>query len=255
MIGLEELCLSVPNKVLFRQFSALVQPGEKIGIFGPNGAGKSTFLKALLGLFPLAGGRILIDGKLPAEMRAEIAYLPQDFENFPADYSISGFLKVLPGGSKSHLSALERVGALHLKDQRLKNLSGGERKRVMLAALFLEAPRLVLLDEPFANLDPRYQHELLILIMDLQAKMNFTLLMTAHDFNPLLRHLDRVMFIGKEEAILDTQDAVIQTEVLSELYGTPLEVLEVKGRKWVLSGENPLFMNTEHCHGGSCVSI
>ncbi len=255
MIGIDGLCLAVPSKILFQHFTALIKSGEKIGIFGPNGAGKSTFLKALLGLVPVKAGSIKIDHALPAAARRQIAYLPQDFAHLPADYSVSGFLKALPGGKKGARTALTRVGALHLEHQRFKNLSGGERKRVMLAALFLETPRLVLLDEPFANLDPRYQQELLLLIMELQATMGFTLLMTAHDFNPLLAHLDRVMFIGKEEAVLDTQEAVIATDVLSELYGTSLEVVEVKGRKWVLSGESPLFMNPEHCHGGSCVSV
>lgn len=255
MIGIENLSLAVPHKVLFQHFNAVIKPGEKIGIFGPNGAGKSTFLKALLGLIPIKGGSIRIDHALPAAVRRQIAYLPQEFAHLPANYSVSGFLQALPGGKKGARTALTRVGALHLEHQRFKNVSGGERKRVMLAALFLETPRLVLLDEPFANLDPRYQQELLVLIMNLQASLGFTLLMTAHDFNPLLRHLDRMMFIGKEEAILDTEVQVLQSQVLSDLYETPLDVVEVRGRKWVLSGESPLFMNSEHCHGGSCVSV
>ena len=92
--------------------------------------------------------------------------------------------------------------------------------------------------------------------MALQAHLKFTLLITAHDFNPLLHHLDRLMFIGGEQAVLDTPDAVIQSAVLTQLYGTPLEVFEIKGRKWVLSAENQVFLEGQHCHQGSeCVSV
>jgi zinc/manganese transport system ATP-binding protein len=123
----------------------------------------------------------------------------------------------------------------------------------MLAALLLEEPDIVLLDEPLANLDPRYQYELLQLIEELQKKYHFTLLITAHDFNPLLHLLDRVMFIGEGKAILDKPEKVIQSDVLSELYKTALQVVELNGRKWVLSNEQRVFLNSdEHCHGNHC---
>jgi zinc/manganese transport system ATP-binding protein len=94
---------------------------------------------------------------------------------------------------------------------------------------------------------------LLQLIDQLQKKYHFTLLITAHDFNPLLYLLDRVMFIGQGKAILDVPDKVIQSQVLSDLYQTSLQVVELNGRKWVLSNEQQAFLNpTEHCHGDQC---
>ena len=259
MIGIEDLSLSVPGKTLFKHFSADIQAGERIGIFGPNGAGKSTFLKALLGLVKPAQGRIHIQQR-------QLAYLPQEMDPIAADYSVEGFLKAVLRGARWGLpligavgheieAALQKVDALNLQHQLFKNLSGGERKRVMLAAILLENPSILLLDEPLANLDPYFQKELLHLIDQLQQRLKLTILITAHDFNPLLPLLDRVMFIGKERAVLDTPAQVINTETLSQLYQTPLEVVELKGRKWVLAGDQQVFLQTEHCHGGACVSV
>ena len=179
-------------------------------------------------------------------------------DSLPVDYSVSGFLKAVYHGARWGVpylrsiaeeihAALQKVDALQLQDQLLKNLSGGERKRIMLAAVLMENPKILLLDEPLANLDPHYQKELLHLIQQLHARLKLTILLTAHDFNPLLPFLDRVMFIGKEKAVLDIPDQVINTETLSALYQTPLEVIERNGRKWVLADQ-------EH-YGGRCVSV
>ncbi len=258
MISIQNLTLSVPDKILLKDFTGTIQTAESIGIFGPNGAGKSTFLKGLLNIFPHTSGKILLD-------KQKIVYLPQEMEALPMDYSVKNFLQLLvrpnqlgiPFCTKVDKQRCEelliQVGGIPLKDKRLKDLSGGERKRVMLAALLLEKPDIVLLDEPLANLDPRYQHELLELIGKLQKEYHFTLLITAHDFNPLLHLLDRVMFIGQGKAILDTPDRVIQSQALSELYQTSLQVVELNGRKWVLSNEQREFLSPDaHCHGEHC---
>jgi zinc/manganese transport system ATP-binding protein len=268
VIGLENLSLSVPGTVLCEHLTATIRSGEKIGIFGPNGAGKSTFLKALLGEVKPSGGWVQIEGAEPAAHASDIAYLPQYFETLPVDYSVAGFLSIVLRGERWGLprlvsqnraridAALARVSALPLKNKKLKTLSGGERQRVLFAALFLETPKIVLLDEPLANLDPRFSQELIVMLMQLHREMHFTLLITAHDFNPLLAHLDRVMFIGRGQAVLDVPEAVIQGSVLSALYGTPLQVIELNGRKWVLSSDNDVFLEGQHCHaGGACVPV
>ncbi len=262
MIHIQDLTLSVSDKILLQHFSATIQAGERIGIFGPNGAGKSTFLKGLMNIFPRAAGSIVLD-------KQKLAFLPQEMDTLPMNYTVEGFLQLLIRGNKLGIpfytksdrriceEMLEQVGALSLRKKEMKKLSGGERKRVILATLLIEEPDIVLLDEPLANLDPRYQYELLQLIEQLQKKYHFTLLITAHDFNPLLHLLDRVMFIGQGKAVLDIPDKVIQSDVLSDLYQTSLQVIELNGRKWVLSNEQRAFLNPdEHCHGKNCyVSI
>ncbi len=262
MITIEKLTLQVPDKILLENFSAQIQTGECIGIFGPNGAGKSTFLKGLLGVFSKTAGFIELDG-------SKMAYLPQEFDALPVDYSVIGYLKLLIRGNKLGIplfsakdseqceQVLSQVDALHLANRSLKKLSGGERKRVMLAGLLLEKPNVLLLDEPLANLDPRYQYDLLKLIEKLHQEFNLTILITAHDFNPLLHLLNRVMFIGQGRAILDTPNKVITSQVLSDLYKTALQVVELNERQWVLSDEpheQQVFLNPgEHCHGDACL--
>lgn len=259
-IEIKNLTLQVSDKVLLENFTATIQSNECIGIFGPNGAGKSSFLKGLMGVFQKTSGQVLY-----STHKSHIAYLPQEFDPLPVDYSVTGFLKLFIRSNKLGIplwtmkdrerceAVLTQVDAMHLSKKSVKKLSGGERKRVMLAALLLEKPEVLLLDEPLANLDPRYQYELLQLIEQLQKQLHLTILITAHDFNPLLHLLNRVMFIGRGRAILDTPDKVIQNEVLSDLYQTPLQVIELNGRKWVLSNEQQAFFNPgEHCHGNHC---
>lgn len=266
MIEIKNLTLAVSDKILLKNFNATIQMAERIGIFGPNGAGKSTFLKSLIDVFPRQSGEILFDGKTSYQKCYKIAYLPQEFDVLPIDYSVMGYLQLLIRGnqygipvstSKDRLcceAALEKVNALHLQKKSLKKLSGGERKRIQLAALLFEDIEVLLLDEPLANLDPRYQYELLQLIEELQKKLNLTLFITAHDFNPLLHLLDRVMFIGEGQAVLDIPSKVIQGAVLSDLYKTPLQVIDLNGRKWVLSDEQQAFLSPgEHCHGEHCI--
>jgi len=265
MIDIQHLTLKVPHKILLEDFSTSIYSSEKIGIFGPNGAGKSTFLKGLMGLFPCASGTILFDNHPINKKHCKIAYLPQDWDPLSVDYSVMGFMELslrgnhwgIPWSSKKDRirceNALKQVDALSLKNKLIKKLSGGERKRILLATLLLDSPEVVLLDEPLANLDPRYQNELLSLIESLQKEYRFTLFITAHDFNPLLYLLDRVMFIGQGKAILDQPEKVIQSHVLSELYQTPLEVIEWNNRRWVLSNEQEVFLHPgEHCHGIHC---
>lgn len=266
MIDIQNLTLKVSSKILLENFSAQINTSERIGIFGPNGAGKSTFLKGLMGLFPRASGEILLDEKPLSTQHCKIAYLPQEWDPLPVDYSVMGFLELSLRGNQWGIpwfsrhdklrceEALRQVDVLSLKNQLFKKLSGGERKRVMLAALLLDEPEILLLDEPLANLDPRYQYELLQLIEKLQKEHHWTLFITAHDFNPLLHLLDRVMFIGQGKAVLDSPEKVIQSDVLSDLYKTPLHVVEWSGRRWVLSREKEdVFLHPgEHCHGVHC---
>jgi len=268
MIELDTVTLQIDGRILLQQFSAKILPGECIGIFGPNGAGKSTFLKSLVGLFPVASGRIAIQGNSVFRARRDIAYFPQEMDPVPDNYSVLGFLTLLRQGACLGLpafgchhirrceAALAKVNALSLKNRLFKELSGGEKKRVLLAAMLLEDPKILLLDEPLANLDPRYQREFIQILSELHQDLQLTVLITAHDFNPLLPLLNRVMFIGQGRAVLDSPERVIQGDVLSALYQTKVEVVTVHGRRWVVSLEGAeLFQPSDHCHGGSCVSV
>lgn len=117
----------------------------------------------------------------------------------------------------------------------LSQVSGGEVQRLFLAKALLGKPRLLLLDEPLISLDPRFQRATVALVKRIQREAGMTILFTAHEINPLLDAMDRVLYLGNGSAALGTVEEVITSEVLSRLYGMPIEVLRLKGRVIVVS--------------------
>jgi len=132
--------------------------------------------------------------------------------------------------------ALERVAAADLAQRPLAELSGGERQRLLLAQALLGKPRLVLLDEPLISLDPRHQQVVVELTRSLQRELGITVLFSAHEINPLLGALDRVLYLGNGHAALGTVEQVITAPVLSRLYGTEIDVVRVNRRIFVMAG-------------------
>jgi len=132
--------------------------------------------------------------------------------------------------------ALEKVGAQALARRPLADMSGGERQRLLLAQCLLGEPEILLLDEPLISLDPTHQKGVVDLVRKLQRDLNITVLFSAHELNPLLGALDRVLYLGHGRAALGTVDEVITGPVLSQLYGAPIEVERMHGRIFVMSG-------------------
>jgi zinc/manganese transport system ATP-binding protein len=131
---------------------------------------------------------------------------------------------------------LEAVGATQFADARIGNLSGGEQQRVMIAQALICRPKLLLLDEPLANLDIRSAAEVVELLAQIAAEQHIAILLSAHDMNPLLPVMDRVVYLADGRAASGTTDEVVRTDTLSELYGHHVEVIHVEGRVLVVSG-------------------
>jgi zinc/manganese transport system ATP-binding protein len=131
---------------------------------------------------------------------------------------------------------LELVDARALATRCVGELSGGELQRLLFAQALLGRPKLLLLDEPLVSLDPRFQQAIVALVKRIQRDHGITVLFTAHELNPLLEAMDRVLYLGQGRAALGTVAEVITGEVLSGLYGTPIDVLHVGGRIVVVSG-------------------
>ena len=132
---------------------------------------------------------------------------------------------------------LDLVDAHALAARPLSELSGGERQRLLLAQCLLGNPKVLLLDEPLISLDPRHQTGVVDLVRRVQRELNITVLFSAHELNPLLNSLDRVLYLGNGRAALGTVDEVITKPVLSQLYGSPIDVMRVNGRIFVMSGD------------------
>ena len=131
---------------------------------------------------------------------------------------------------------LDLVGASELARHPLAEISGGERQRLLLAQALIGCPNLLLLDEPLVNLDPNFQASVVALTASLRAELGITVLFTAHELNPLLGAIDRVLYLGCGQAALGTVDEVITGPVLSRLYGTEIEVVRSHGRIFVMAG-------------------
>ncbi|WP_233831924.1 ABC transporter ATP-binding protein [Paraburkholderia sp. ZP32-5] len=249
VLELERVTLELGARTILREASFVVNQGEFIGVLGPNGAGKTTLMRSVLGLVPAAAGVIRVLGQAVERGNPSIGYMPQtrsalagrrvrgrDFVAMAAD----GHRWGLPHADAATRADVDRVldlvGASKLALRPLSELSGGERQRLLLAQCLLGNPKLLLLDEPLISLDPHHQKSVVELVRRVQRELGIAVLFSAHELNPLLNSLDRVLYLGSGVAALGTVDEVITRPVLSRLYGSPIDVMRVNGRIFVMSG-------------------
>jgi zinc/manganese transport system ATP-binding protein len=251
-IEFDRVTLAHSRRTVLCEIGAAIRAGEFIGVFGPNGAGKTTFLRAILGLLPPLSGEIRVFGERPERRNRALGYLPQ--QRSQVDLTIRGWDFVATAwrgerwgvplwsrsGRRQIDRAIELVDAEALADRRMTELSGGERQRLLLAQAVLGSPRVLLLDEPLISLDPQFQRSVVALVRRIQLEEGVTVLFTAHDPNPLLGAMDRVLYLGNRRAAIGSVGEVITGEVLSRLYGMPIEVLRLEDRIIVVAAHGPV---------------
>ncbi|PLZ00824.1 ABC transporter ATP-binding protein [Burkholderia sp. WAC0059] len=253
VLALSDVTLSLGARTILREASFAVNQGEFIGVLGPNGAGKTTLMRAVLGLVPASRGTIRVLGEpvTGGSRRGNpaIGYMPQtrtalagrrvrgrDFVAMAADGHRWGLPHESAATRADVARVLDLVGASALGERPLSELSGGERQRLLLAQCLLGKPKLLLLDEPLISLDPNRQRGVVELVRRVQRELGIAVLFSAHELNPLLDALDRVLYLGNGVAALGSVDEVITPPVLSRLYGSPIDVMRVNGRIFVMSG-------------------
>jgi zinc/manganese transport system ATP-binding protein len=248
-IEVADLTLALAGRTVLADVGFAVGPDEFIGVLGPNGAGKTTLLRALLGLVRPVRGSVRVLGAPVAFGNPSVGYMPQ-LRSTAAGMQLRGWdfvagavaghrwgLPLLGRAERQEVErALALVGATHLARRPLREISGGERQRLLLAQALLGRPRLLLLDEPLMSLDPHHQRGVVELVRDLQRKLGIAVLFSAHELNPLLGAMDRVLYLGGGQAALGTVDEVITGAVLSRLYGSEIDVVRLDGRIFVMSG-------------------
>jgi zinc/manganese transport system ATP-binding protein len=237
------------GRAVLADVSFAIGAAQFVGVLGPNGAGKTTLMRTVLGLVPPMRGEICVFGRPAARGNPAIGYMPQQRGSVGATRlsgreflasAVNGHCLGLPllgrAGRVEIDRALDLVGGRDLARRPLAELSGGERQRLLLAQALLGRPRLLLLDEPLISLDPHHEHEAVTLVKDLQRELGIAVLFTAHELNPLLGAMDRVLYLGGGQAALGTVDEIITGPVLSRLYGTEIEVVRIGGRIFVMAG-------------------
>jgi zinc/manganese transport system ATP-binding protein len=233
--------------------------GQFVAVLGPNGSGKSTLLRVLLGLQPLSRGTASVLGRPPGRAKREIGYLPQRHA-FNSTTRIRGVDLVrlgldgnrwglpLPGRKEERRrvdEALERVGAQEYARRPIGECSGGEQQRLLIAEALVSKPQMLFLDEPLDGLDLPNQLSVAQLLSRICRDEQITILLVAHDVNPLLAHLDRVVYLAGGRAVTGRVDEVITSPTLSALYGAPIEVLRTSDGRLVVVG----LPEAPHHHG------
>lgn len=253
LITANNLAARYGARIIWEGADFRITSGEFVALLGPNGAGKTTLIRMLLGLIKPAGGELKIFGHEPTKGSPRIGYIPQ---RHPVDSDVRieaaefvrlglsgtrwgiGRPKTIRSERKLALQALDMVDAGSLAPRPLGELSGGELQRIFLAQALIGKPELLLLDEPLANLDIRREAQLVRLVSDVARQYHIAVLLIAHDINPLLPVVDRIMYIVNGRVATGRVDEIITSESLSSLYGAHIEVLQdSRGRIAVLGIE------------------
>jgi zinc/manganese transport system ATP-binding protein len=247
-IACDRVGIRVGGRTILSDVSFAIAPGEFVGVLGANGSGKTTLMRAILGVVPTSGGTIRVFGAPVRRGNPAIGYAPQ--VRSPVLHArISGwdFVASVANGHRFGLPwrssverkdverALQLVGAETLARRPISELSGGERQRLLIAQALVGDPKLLLLDEPLISLDPRHQQAVIDMVRDIGRALRLSVLFSAHEINPLLGALDRVLYLGGTQAAIGSVDEVISGPVLSRLYGAEIEVVRLHGRIFVMS--------------------
>lgn len=260
VISAKNLVSGYMNKVVWEDATFEVKAGEFIVLLGPNGAGKTTLFKLILGLIKPQAGLIEVLGKVPSKGNSLISYFPQK-RLIDTDLKLNciEYVKLVLSGDKLGFSlpmaakqeekvaldALRMVDGLRFARMPLSQLSGGEQQKIFLAQSIVQKPKILLLDEPLANLDIKREGELIELIRSVSKKNNITVILIAHDVNPLLPVIDRIIYIANKKVASGLPSEIITSKKLTELYGSNVEVLKSQsGRIAVLGMEGGA--NHEH---------
>jgi zinc/manganese transport system ATP-binding protein len=249
VLEVEGVSVRLGGRLILDDVGFSIRSGEFTGLIGSNGAGKTTLLRVILGLQPSNAGRVLVEGAVLGSGRRSVGYVPQKIHIDPdAPVRACDLVALgvdgerlgprLPSRRRNELVAemLEAVGARSFAGARVGNLSGGEQQRVLIAHALVSRPRLLLMDEPLANLDLRSGQEIVELLAKISREQQIGVLLSAHDMNPLLPVMDRVVYLAQGRVASGSTDEVVRSEVLSALYRHDVEVIRLQGRIVVLAG-------------------
>ena len=235
-LKVQDLSLAYGRNVVIRDLTFQVAPAEMLGIIGPNGSGKSTIIKALSRIIAPYSGRILLDGKNISQIsREELARLVGVVPQMPLLPSTFTAFEIVLMGRNPHLGllqyegerdltitwqAMEKTATRSFAERRIGELSGGEIQRIVIARVLAQEPKLILLDEPTANLDISHQVAILDLVKNLCLEKNLVVVAALHDLNLASQYCDRLILINSGRVHAQgTPKEVINSRNIKEVYG------------------------------------
>jgi zinc/manganese transport system ATP-binding protein len=240
------------GRTIWRDVDLAVRAGEFVAVLGPNGAGKSTLVRAVLGVQPLGEGTVTVLGRRVRRGNDAIGYLPQR-RWFDPDLRVRGVDLVrlgidggrwglpLPGrgGWRRRVDeVVALVGAEAYARRPIGELSGGEQQRLLIAQALVTGARVLLLDEPLEGLDLSNQQAISALVQRICREQGVTVLLVAHDVNPVLPYLDQVVYVARGQVLAGRPADVIRTDTLTQLYGAPVEVLRTADGRLLVVGQH-----------------
>lgn len=248
-LRIQHASLGFGNRPLWRDLDLTVAPREFVAVLGANGSGKTSLLRAVLGQQPLDAGTIDVGGDPVRRGDRRIGYIPQQRIVQPGTplrgrdlvtLGLNGHRFGLPRTSAPErarvAAAIAAVEATGYADRPMGTLSGGEQQRLRIAQALVDDPVLLLADEPLSSLDLAHQRGVAALIDHHRRDHDTAVLFVTHDINPVLGMVDRVLYLAQGRFTVGTPDEVLQSDVLSDLYGTRVEVFRRGDRVFVAGG-------------------
>lgn len=264
VLAMRSGAVTLGGRTIWRDVSFNLESGSVNAVLGPNGAGKSTLLRAILGLLKLSEGSLDVLGAPPQRGNRRVGYMAQSRHADETtsitgrDYVSLGFDGPRFGWGHDHDKrrlvdrALALTGTTAFADQTLRTLSGGQRQRIALAHATVFRPALLLLDEPLAGLDLAAQAEIVDLINLIRDSTGAAVIVVAHDLNPLAPIVDQVLWVVRRQVRSGAVADVVNEQVLSELYGHPIEiVVTARGRRVIVGLEEEFAHPHPHGHDHS----
>ncbi|CAM5434628.1 metal ABC transporter ATP-binding protein [Leifsonia shinshuensis] len=243
VLSLRHAALGFGDRTLWSGLDLDVHAGEFVAVLGPNGSGKTSLLKTILGQQALDSGNIVLEGRPVRRGDRRIGYIPQQ-KLIPAGtpmrardlvaLGVNGHRWGLPIPNRADREQVEQlidsVGARRYADTPVGSLSGGEQQRLRVAQALAGDPALLLCDEPLLSLDLQHQRGVSELIDRRRRDHGSAVVFVTHDVNPVLGMVDRVLYLAGGRFRTGTPDEVLRSEVLTDLYGTPVDVIRSRGR-------------------------
>jgi zinc transport system ATP-binding protein len=234
VVSIRDIWVHFDGTPILEGVSLSVEKGDFLGIIGPNGGGKTTLLKVILGLVSPSRGVVSVLGQPPEKSRHRIGYVAQ-YNLFDRDFPINVREAVLMGCNGTRglvrrysrqdreraLEALETVGMLPYQNHQIGKLSGGEQQRVFIARALVSRPKLLLLDEPTASVDPAMQTGFYELLERL--KKEITIIMVSHDISAVSIYVDKIACLNRELFYHGSKE--IEPEVLEATYKCPVQMI------------------------------